>query len=273
MEKILTGKDIIKILVQGDNHTGSSTGLLPPRSTDFDGEVLTQHPQNKMQKWLWRNYLSDLSEIGKVDIIMNMGDNIEGLQMKMLGRTVQVSDVDVQKTWAQNCLQIPIDLCKPQYYLGVTGTSYHVREGAGNGDADGSIYKMLEQVNPAVKFICEDNMVIQIGKAVWSIAHPYPSSQFKTPPIEKLISQHAQEFYFGNAPKIDIFGRGHAHAHIWLRLRGGAYGFVTPCQQPTSAYGRQKAYMTVQHPDIGILGITQEGKDLVPKPLLHRWRM
>jgi hypothetical protein len=271
MEKILTDKDIIKILAHGDNHTGSSTGLLSPNSAEFDGEVLTPHPQNNMQRWLWRNYISDLTTLGELDVIINNGDNIEGTQMKIMGRTLQVSDIDVQKTWSAKCLQLSIDICKPKFYIGVTGTNYHIRL-AGNCNADISIYKALEQANPNVKFIYGDNLIVQIGKLNWSIAHPYPTTQYKTPPIEKLIAQHAEEFYYGNTPKINVFDRGHAHGFIWERLRDGAYGFVTPCQQPTSAYGREKAYMTVRHPDIGILGITQEGKDLVPRPLLHKWR-
>ena len=271
MEKILEDKEIIKILALGDHHTGSSTGLLTPHAYDFDGEVLTPHPQNKMQKWLWRNYTEDLTIIGKVDVLINMGDNIEGTQTKIMGRTLQISDIDVQKSWAQECLQIAIDITKPKFFIGVSGTNYHIRLN-GNCNADISIYKALESTNPNVKFIYGDNIIVKIGQLVWSIAHPYPTSQFKTPPLEKLIGQHAEEFYYGNTPKINVFARGHAHACIWGFVRGLAFGFVTPCQQPTSAYGREKAYMTVRHPDIGMLGITQEGADLIPKPLLHKWR-
>lgn len=271
MEKILLDKDIIKILALGDNHTGSSTGLLAPNSTDFDGEVLTPHPQNQMQKWLWRNHCSDLTEVGKIDIMMDMGDNIEGTQTKIMGRTLQISDIDIQKTWAVDCLEPAINLCKPKFFIGVTGTGYHVRL-SGNCNADISIYKMLEQRNPNVKFIYGDNLIITIGQMVWSIAHPYPTAEYQLPPLEKLLNQHAKDYYLGNTPKINVFGRGHCHQHNWARLRGGPYAFTTPCQQPTSAYGREKAYMTVRHPDIGILGITQEGVDLMPKPLLHKWR-
>jgi hypothetical protein len=271
MEKIMDNETMVKILVLSDNHTGSSTGLLPPHAFDFDGEVLTAHPMNKMQKWLWRNYTSDLTEIGQVDVILDLGDNIEGSQTKIAGRTLMDTDIDVQKAWSQDCLQTAIDLCKPKYFIGVTGTNYHIRIG-GNCNADIGIYKALEAKNPTVKFTYADNLVVKLGQLVWSIAHPYPTTQFKTPPIEKLIAQHAEEYYYGNTPKINVFARGHAHAHIWERLRDGAYGFVAPCQQPTSAYGREKAYMTVRHPDIGILGITQENHDLTPKPLLHHWR-
>lgn len=272
LEKILEGKERIKILAVGDNHTGSSTGLLAPNSVDFDGEVLTPHPQNQIQKWLWRNYCSDLTEIGQVDVKINMGDNIEGTQIKIMGRTLQTSDIDVQKIWAQKCLQIAIDIAKPKYYIGVTGTNYHIRL-AGNCNADISIYKALEQANPQIKFIYGDNLIIKIGSLVWSIAHPYPTAEYQLPPLEKLINQHAKDYYLDNTPKINVFGRGHCHQHNWARVRGGPYAFTTPCQQPTSAFGREKAYMTVRHPDVGILGITQEGADLIPKPLLHKWRL
>lgn len=271
MEKILEGKERIKILTLGDNHSGSNTGLLPPNSADFDGQVITPHPQNEIQKWLWRNYTADLTEVGEVDILIDMGDNIEGTQTKIMGRTLTVTDIDVQKTWAMACLQMAIDICKPKYFIGVSGTNYHIRL-SGNCNADTSIYAMLQQKNPNIKFIYGDVLVVKIGQLVWSIAHPYPTTQFALPPIEKLIQQHAYEFYYGNAPRINVFIRGHAHTHIWGRLRGMAYGIVTPCQQPTSAYGREKAYMTIRTPDVGILGITQESNSLVPQPLLHKWR-
>ena len=270
MIRILETKENIKILCIGDFHTGSNSGLLPPKSMSFDGEIVTEILQSKVQKWLWRNYVEDLTTIGKVDIIINLGDNIEGAQVKIMGRTLESSDIDVQKDWSVKTLQTAIDICNPKFFLGVSGTNYHIRLN-GNCNADLAIYKALEQVNPDVKFAYSDLLLVKIGRLTWSIAHAYPTTEFVTPPIEKLIKQHGLEYLLGNTVRIDVFVRGHAHSHIWERYRGGIYGFVTPCQQPTSAYGREKAYLAVRHPDIGILGIMQQGSDLIPKPLLHKW--
>jgi hypothetical protein len=269
LEKICNGQKRIKILAEGDIHVGSSSGLLPPNATSFDGEIYTKIQQNPMQRWSWKNRLNDLSIIGSVDVYMFLGDGVEGQQTKIAGRTLVSTDIADQKQWAKNTIQIALDICKPKYFIGVSGTPYHI---ASSFNADLDIYRMLEKDNPNIKFIIEDVAMLQIGELVWGIAHPYPTTEFSAPPLEKLIKQHATEFYFGNMPKINIFARGHAHRFTWLNYRSGAYAFVIPCWQPTSIYARQKAYLTVRTADVGLLLITQNEKTLIPTPYLHVWK-
>lgn len=269
IERILQGQKRIKILSESDQHSGSVSALLPKSAVSFDGQIVTRKPQNQIQRWLWKNRLDDLSSIGKVDVNMNLGDTCEGQQLKIAGRTLVDSDTDNQVLWAIDNIQIALDICKPKYFLGVNGTPYHVRT---SGSLDMQVYKALERKNPNIKFIYAENLIIQIGKLMYAIAHPFPTVRYKAPALEKLITQHATEYYLGNMPRIKVFPRGHAHVFNWLRYRGNIYAYVVPCQQPTSSYARNKAYLTVRRPDIGLLLTMQEDEDLIPRPFLHKWR-
>lgn len=261
----------IKILAVGDFHIGSTTAILHPNAKSFDGVIHSPQPQNRMQKWLWKNFLSDLTEVGKVDLIINTGDNIDGAQIKMFGRTLVDPDEGIQTLWAEEINSTMIEIVKPKVFILVPGTIYHVRSTT-NNCADYEIVKKLQKKYQNVSFIYSDNVTVKIGRLIWNIAHPYPSVEYSSHPAEKLVKQHAVEHYMNNSPRIDVFLRGHCHVFNFLRYRGGAYVITTPCQQPTSAYGRERAYLTVRRPDVGVLEITQVGESIIPRPLLHKWR-
>jgi len=269
MERILQGQKVVNQLFISDFHSGSVSALLPKKAYRVTDDFTERVFQNKMQKWLWRNYLDDLSVIGEVDVLAFLGDSCEGQQLKIAGRTLTDADTDNQVKWAIQSIQVALDMCKPKYFLGVNGTPYHVRT---SGSLDRQVYRGLEAENKNIKFIYHDNLVIKIANLVYSLAHPYPTTRYSIPPLEKLITQHADEYYLGNMPKIQVFVRGHAHKYNWLSYRGGAYAFVVPCQQPTSSFARGKAYLTVRRPDVGILEVVQEDKDLIPRPYIHKWR-
>ena len=269
MKRILQGQKIIKHLFLSDFHSGSVSALQPKKAFRTTDDFTERIYQNKLQRWLWRNYLEDLSVIGKVDIVSFLGDSCEGQQLKIAGRTLTDADTDNQVKWAIQCIQVAIDMCKPRHFIGVNGTPYHVKT---SGSLDRQVYQGLEPENKNIKFIYHDNLLIQIGNLTYSLAHPYPTTTYKTPPLEKMIIQHATEYYLSNMPRIQVFVRGHAHTFVWSRYRGNIYGFVVPCQQPTSSFARSKAYLTVRRPDVGILGVIQKDKDLIPMPLLHKWR-
>lgn len=269
MERIMEDKIKIAELFIGDIHSGSVTALLPANAKRFDGQIDTSIPQNKMQRWLWKNYLDDLSQVGKIDVLVNMGDSTEGQQLKIFGRTLASTDTDMQVRWATECFQKVIDMCKPKYVLTVSGTPYHVLT---SGCTDLQVHTNLEKSNPDIRFIFGAPLVIKIGKLTYSIAHPFPTTQNKSPPLEKLIDQHASEFYHGKTPRINVFARGHAHAFYWTHNDDGVYSFIVPCQQPTSEFGRNKPYLTVRRPDVGMLQITQSDEDLIPHVYLHKWQ-
>jgi len=270
LNKICERQEKIKIVSESDTHIGSSSGLLPSIAESFDGNIYTKVKQNAMQRWMWKNRLDDLSTIGKADVYLFLGDSVEGKQIRMGGRTLQSADIDDQIEWAKRSIQVALDLIKPKYFIGISGTNYHIRSG---GNADLTVYKMLGKDNPNIKFFCEDIITMQIGDLIWGLAHPYPNVQYSAPPLEKLISQHAIEYYLGSMPKISVFARGHAHRFTWLQYRGGIYAYVNPCWQPTSAYGRSRPYLSVRTPDVGLLELTQIKKTLTPMPHLHIWRV
>jgi hypothetical protein len=220
-----------------------------------------------LQKLLWNNYQKDLLDIGNTNVIINLGDDTEGNQFKIFGRSVVSTDTDNQVAWATEILQHSIDVCKPSTFITLDGTPYHVD--VGSGSSDFQVHNALKRSNPRVEFIYSKNLIIKIGGLVYSLAHVYPTTDYKTPPIEKLIKQNSEEYRFDNAERIDVFGRGHAHVFLWEQYRGGAYGFVAPCQQTGSEFGDRKPYLTVRHPDIGILKIHQEDGGLIPMPHIH----
>lgn len=271
MEKILQGQERIKILTFGDAHIGSTTAILHPTAKSFDGVIYSQQPQNRMQKWLWKNLLGDITSIGTVDIFMDLGDNIDAEQQRAYGRALVDADIDNQKRWAVEILDIMLNLTKPRIFIGVTGTPYHNR-GFKTNCADLEIYKELEKLHPSIQFILGDKLIVKIGQLIWSIAHPYETREYSVPPMEKLIAQHGREYLLGNTPRIDVFIRGHCHVFNFLKYRGKIYVMTIPCQQPTSVFSRERAYLTVRHPDVGILSLTQVEDTIIPDVKLHRWK-
>jgi len=267
MKKILEDKSDIDHLNLGDIHVGGLGAIFPPNAKEYNGDP---KPQIKLQKWIYKNYIEDLTKVGKVDVITDFGDNTDGQELKISGRTLVSTDTDNQVIWATECLQKAIDICKPSYFISLDGTPYHVS--TGGGSCDFQVHNSLKKDNPDIEFIYEQTLVIKIGELIYSLAHPYPTTDQKIPPLEKLIHQHAADFYLDNTPRIDVFGRGHAHFYSWLSYRGGAYAYVVPCQQVYSDFAKRKFYLGVRHPDVGVLKIHQEEKLLMPQVYLHKWR-
>lgn len=269
IERICSGQKRVKLLFEGDHHAGSLSGLHPKKAWRVIEDNYSERVfQNRMQKWLWKNRLDDLSTMSNIDVYVFMGDGCEGQQLKIAGRTLTDTDTDNQVIWDIQNIQIALDILKPKYFLGINGTAYHVRT---SGSLDRQVYRGLEAENPKIKFIYRDNLIIKIGDLTYSIAHPYPPSQYKMPPLEKLITQHATEYYLKNMPRIQVFARAHAHIYVWGRYRGNIYAFVVPCQQISTEYARTKTYLTVRRPDIGVLEVEQRGNELIPKQRLHKW--
>jgi hypothetical protein len=268
MEKILQNKPEITICSLADTHIGSVSAPSSPYAKRLvDGTHYEKIPMGKFSRILWNLFLGDLNKIGKVDVVINLGDNVDGLQLKQFGMEIADCDIDAQKEWAYEVQKIVIETLNPQYYIGITGTDYHVRFG---GNADTDIYKKLRDNFKNVHFIIGDVLSVQIGKMPWSIAHSYPVCKDITPPMEKLIQQHAMEHYLGNEEVAHrVFARAHAHMFIWQSLRGNNYSYVNPCWQATSKFARGRPYLAVRHPDVGMLKIIQSGEQLTPFPMLH----
>jgi hypothetical protein len=179
------------------------------------------------------------------------------------------TDTDNQVRWATEIHQKALDICKPSVMITLEGTPYHSR--TGGGSCDFNVHNGLKKGNPEVEMIYSENLIIKIGKMIYSLAHPYPTTEMLSNPLEKLIKEAAVEHSLGNGERIDAIGRAHAHRYDWVCPRG-RYGFLVPCQQVESEYGKTKAYLTVRKPDVGVLELKQMDDYLMGIPKLHRWR-
>lgn len=213
----------MKIVVISDTHCGNRVGLTPP-FWQWGQYALLQHAM-----WDW--YTKQVKQIGRPDILLTLGDLIDGRQEKSGGNDLIVSNRDTQCRMAEEC----VNIWKAKKVYMVRGTPYHTGILEEKEDA---IAANVDAVKIA------DRLFIDIDGYNFDLAHHVNTGQLphtKTSGIEKdalhdLLWSTREDGH----PPIDVILRGHSHIYKAIDDEDGLRMLCPGLQQRGSKFGDQK---------------------------------
>ena len=112
--KLISEEKDFKIIVISDTHIGGRTGYLPSGCMHERGE---DHPQTVHQETMEKNLLLALKSIGQVDVVVFLGDMLDGKNGKAGGLDIGNTNTDIQIEWAVLFANSIVDILKPKYLL------------------------------------------------------------------------------------------------------------------------------------------------------------
>ncbi len=253
---IVVSKDKdFKIVVLSDAHIGSRTGYLP---SGCKHEREEEQPQTTDQVTMEKNLLKSLTKIGKVDILILLGDMIEGKNSKAGGLDIGNVNTDVQVEWAFLFGKSVIDILQPKHVLGLNGSEYHTE-----GTLDRRLLHRLSLHYTNTDFYYGTYLKFFLGDKYWYLQHRFIDGVSKAGTLEKYWDKlHKMSWDRGRTP--DVIGYGHTHkAQNPVQLVNGkqpVYGFVAPCQKMPDMFCSQGPVGAFW--EIGFMYIEQEGVEL-----------
>ncbi len=253
--KHISDKKNFKIVVLSDTHIGGRTGYLPSGCKHERGE---DNPQTDHQKTMEKNLLRALKKTGEVDVVIFLGDMIDGRNVKAGGLDVSNVNTDMQIEWAALFANSVLDILKPKYVLGLSGSDYHVES-----TLDRALLYRISSQYPNIKVFFGDSLKFVLGKKLWYLAHRFVEGASKGGTLERYWNKFCTKT-FGRERTPEIIGYGHVHqAQNPYQIKNGpnpVYGFVCPSQKvPDSFCGKGS---TGTFWEIGFMYLEQKGAKL-----------
>lgn len=223
------------ILAMSDKHTGHLVGLTPPSYRWSLGNSDLKSRAVAIQTECYNFYKRTVDALKPIDIVLDLGDGIEGDGHRSGGAELIIPDrSDQAKVSAQLSL-----LTEAPTYVMVRGTPYHggVREEFENQIADA-----IREAGCMVKM--GDHEWVTINGVTFDLKHKVRSSGVpagRWGPMARSIDWSHEWQRVGDQPHADIFLRGHVHYHTF---QGGAdwpLGITMPALQGMgSRYGKKE---------------------------------
>lgn len=229
----------MKIGFISDTHSGSTTGL-------------TVNPRNSIQEAVLKVYESDCAWLGKCDILIHLGDIIDGEDLKI--RDLTENELPSQVTDAVETLR----MVKAKEYMLIAGTPYHVSQGAQNWDKcvinQLTAAKVKASYHDKLKLQVSDWFYVQCRHKVGSSGIPHgrftsPARSKTWDAVNAAIKANAtgETVHLAN---LLVFG----HVHYWTYAEDAQGAACTlPCYQALG--GRYGSMMCDGHVDLGCLKV------------------
>lgn len=210
-----------KVLAITDLHCGSLVGLTPPM---YQNSLTKSHTKwnkfVKVQKALWGRYKEIVKSCGSIDILLVLGDCIDGQGWRSGGTELITTDRMVQCDMAIEC----IELIKAKKVHMVYGTGYHT------GSTEDWENIISERVGAksigSHSWIDVNGCVFDIRHAIGGTSVPYS----KGTQISKHILDNLLNSYDEMQPKADVVLRGHIHKFFQVDT-GNCVGMTLPALQ------------------------------------------
>jgi hypothetical protein len=254
-------KELLRMLVLSDLHIGAVEAILHALARDRKGNIVSQ---TEMQKLLYEGLISNLKK-EKIDILILLGDLVEGRNLKVGGLDIINTDTNVMTYWAYEMLSEIIDILKPKIVIGVQGSAYHIADGG--SDMDERVIRKLSANFSHIDFLYDQKIYAKIGDKIWYLVHKL-GGDWKNPPFAVMsrVWTDLQKSTFKNGlPVPTVIGAGHTHnaqspVIIQPSDNDPVYGFVSPCQKIGDSFTGGGSFL--RYPDIGYLSMEQNGTDL-----------
>jgi len=253
--KLISKEKKFKIIVLADTHIGGRTAYLPSGCKHERGE---DHPQTIHQKKMEKNLLKELRKIGKIDVVVFLGDMIDGRNTKAGGLDIGNTNTDVQLNWAMLFAKSVLDILEPKYVLGLAGSDYHVES-----IMDKSFLHRISLKYPETEVFYGDNLKFILGDKLWYLAHQFTEGASKGGTLERYWNKFCTKTW-GRERTPDVIGYGHVHqAQNPHQIKNGpnpVYGFICPAQKLPDSFCGKGPMGTFW--DIGFMYLKQKGRKL-----------
>lgn len=226
MPMVVTTEKNLKIVTIGDAHIGGRTGYLPSNCTHERGEP---NEQTIHQVTMERNLLSELNKVGKVDVLIFLGDMIEGRNASAGGLDISNVNTDLQLEWAFLAAKSWIEILDPKYILGNAGSVYH-----NDTVLDAALLRRISHHYPDKSVYYGDILKFIIGDKLWFLGHKCSEGVSKLGTLERYWNKHLSNSYQKQRVP-EVIGYAHIHkAQSPAQIKNGpnpVYGFICPCQK------------------------------------------
>jgi hypothetical protein len=205
-----------------------------------------------------QNLLLALRNIGEVDIVIFLGDMVDGKNGKAGGLDIGNVNTDVQIEWGALFAKSILDILKPKYLLGLSGSEYHVENGL-----DRRLLHTIHLHYPDMNVFYGDNLKFILGEKLWYLAHRFIEGTSKGGTLERYWNKFCTKT-FGRERTPDVIGYGHVHqAQNPYQIKNGpnpVYGFVCPSQKVPDSFCSKGSMGTFW--EIGFMYLEQKGTRL-----------
>jgi len=228
------GRKFKRVLCISDMHTLSNVGIMTDGYYMDEGnkDVKRFIPPNNIQKIYYKEWLDMCKKMGKVDILINVGDSAEGKNPKGSGYGVVDSNVKAQVVEANRLIQ-KIDF---KMYGGVNGSKYHV---GNNQSADEYLAELCDSSRHPATF--GTDLMFDVNGVKIHVSHKVGASST----INRVTSINKEVMMAClNNPAygdVDIVIRGHTH---YFSSTGVYYkdkirhGIIVPCWKARDEFSR-----------------------------------
>jgi hypothetical protein len=208
-----------RVLVLSDTHCGSTMGLMPPRYQSDD--------TRDMAGPLWGWYIKTVRAIGSVDVLLGLGDFVDGPGLKDQGNGHVTTDTEEQAQIAVDALSV----IKADRVALCYGTPYHT---VSTYSAEGYIARELGGTIKDSQYLGVNGRRISARHVVGRSDTPYGQGTLTHKELVRDLMQALQD----NQEPADIVIRAHVHTYMAVD-DGDRWGIVCPCLQlPGSVFGR-----------------------------------
>ncbi len=224
---------MVRIVFISDVHVGSNYAIFPP---DFrnpeDGSLVDM---NTFQRQLYRFWETLANKLSPVDIIVLLGDLIEGQQTKEKFGTLKLQNIQHQ---ADAFIELFSSTWRWKKLYVVRGTDYHVATLGMHAEEYIARRLGAEKID-AEKYSAYD-LKLEIDGYTIHCAHHVRYSQVPhyrfTPLAREMWLARLFDDYFG---KIDIVARGHVHYFLYAQIENILRAFTCPSWQLPTPYQRR----------------------------------
>ena len=211
-----------RVVFFGDSHCGSNVGLTPPAyqyqyiSNPKTEELRTQNKWARLQKECWNWYVDRVGILKPIDLLLNMGDNIDGDGSRSGGTELITTDRKKQVCMAIECIEV----AETKKMTMVYGTPYHT------GQAEDF------EVDIATHFKCKigGHEWEEVNGCMFDLKHKQSNCKNPATGIWNEIVDNREWALTGEQPKADVLVRAHTHRFTLLRIED-CVGVTIPALQ------------------------------------------
>jgi hypothetical protein len=256
--KVITTQKDLKIFAMGDLHMASNTSLRPSGCKDERGnDVLQTVQQEKMEKNLNLATKELVLKEGTMDAVYFLGDMIEGQNIKAFGADIGNVNADVQIEWAMIALRPLLNILKPKYIFGVTGSEYHTGH-----SADRMLLRRIAIEYPNITVYYGTTLTFQLGDKLWFLAHRFVEGVSIGASLERYWREmHVKHYNRGRTPDAVMYGHIHQARNPYQIMTGEnpVYVGICPCQKYPDEFCTLGSSKGVPRWDIGFMFMEQNG--------------
>jgi len=254
------------ILLYGDMHCGSISGLWHPEAPKGEGGKVGLNYNQKAMWKVWSHLLEERLPKRWPDgfpVAINMGDSIDGRQEKQKGTCTETTDLTAQTNVAIMAQRPLRDMVDDLYFI--EGTPYH----EGNDYLSGELMAsaLNGQPNQRTGKLTHRHLFLTIDGIRLFFTHKIPHFQiYKSTPLERELQRALRKTAMEYAKERDVLGFAHVHTHHLVQFPVGQHlkaAFTIPCLQVESQHATQPSlFNTLAH--FGMVVIEIYGKDEDP---------